>query len=78
MKVKLVEESGVLLLVKMAPKSIELGFVTVKDKSGHENLYLLQAFKICYPDYNYDFFTHNVTSKHLNDEPKRKKFWGLF
>jgi hypothetical protein len=55
-------------------KSIELGFAPVKDKSGHENLYLIEAFKICYPEYNYDFGIENK----LNDEPKRKKFLGLF
>ncbi len=60
-------------------KSIELGFTPVKDKNGFENLYLIDAFKICYPDYNYNFFSdNNVVQKNLNDEPKKKKFWGLF
>lgn len=55
-------------------KSIELGFAPVKDKSGFENLYLIEAFKICYPEYNYDF---GIT-KSLHVESKRKKFLGLF
>ena len=56
-------------------KSTELGFTPVKGKNNIENLYLLQAFKICYPEYNYDF---NIKNELLNVEPKKKKFWGLF
>lgn len=59
-------------------KSIELGFVPVKNKSGHENLYLVEAFKICYPDYNYDFDNENDLPKDLSVETKKKKFFGLF
>jgi hypothetical protein len=59
-------------------KSIELDFVPVKDKSGHENLYLVEAFKICYPEYNYIFGIENELPKDLSIEPKRKKFLGLF
>jgi hypothetical protein len=55
-------------------KSIELGFIPVKDKSGFENLYLIEAFKICYPEYSYDF----KIAKDLHVEPKKKKFLGLF
>ncbi len=55
-------------------KSIELGFTPVKDRSGFENLYLIGAFKICYPEYNYDFGIKND----LNVEHRRKKFLGLF
>lgn len=55
-------------------KSIELGFTPVKDKSGIENLYLIEAFKICYPECNYDFGIAND----LDVKPKRKKFLGLF
>lgn len=56
-------------------KSTELGFVPVKEKSNIENLYLLEAFKICYPEYNYEF---NLKDEVLNAEPKKKKFLGLF
>lgn len=59
-------------------KSIELGFTPVKDKSGLENLYLIEAFKECYPEYNYVFNIENEDLKDLNGEPKRKKFLGLF
>lgn len=59
-------------------KSIELGFTPVKDKNGFENLYLIDAFKMCYPEYNYDFGIKNDLPKDLNVEPKRKKFLGLF
>lgn len=59
-------------------KSIELGFEPVKDKSGHENLYSVEAFKKCYPDYNYDFGIKNEMPKDLSVESKRKKFLGLF
>jgi hypothetical protein len=59
-------------------KSIELGFAPVKDKSGHENLYLIEAFKVCYPEYNYVFSIENELPKDVNVEPKRKKFLGLF
>lgn len=59
-------------------KSIELGFTPVKDKSGQENLYLIEAFKVCYPEYNYVFSVENELPKDLNVEPKRKKFLGLF
>ena len=56
-------------------KSIELGFVPVKDKSGFENLYLIKAFQECYPSLNYDF---QVVQKQAEIEPKKKKFFGLF
>lgn len=56
-------------------KSTELGFVPVKEKNNIENLYLLEAFKICYPEYNYDF---NIKDEVQNEEPKKKKFLGLF
>ena len=59
-------------------KSIELGFVPVKDISGHENLYLVEAFKICYPRYNYNFRIDNESPEELSEIPKRKKFLGLF
>lgn len=59
-------------------KSIELGFTPVKDKNGFENLYLIDAFKMCYPEYNYDFGIKNELPKDLSVEPKRKKFLGLF
>jgi hypothetical protein len=59
-------------------KSIELGFTPVKDKSGQENLYLIEAFKVCYPEYNYVFSVENELPKDLDVEPKRKKFLGLF
>lgn len=55
-------------------KSIELGFVPVKDKSGFENLYLIEAFKECYPSLKYDF----QLQKEIEIEPKKKKFFGLF
>lgn len=59
-------------------KSIELGFLPVKDKSGFENLYLIEAFKICYPEFNYDFGIKKELQNNSNLEPKRKKFLGLF
>lgn len=59
-------------------KSIELGFVPVKDKSGFENLYLIEAFKECYPEYNYAFSVESESLKDLNVIPKKKKFLGLF
>lgn len=55
-------------------KSTELGFVPVKDKSGFENLYLIEAFKECYPNLNYNF----QIKKQVEIEPKKKKFLGLF
>lgn len=59
-------------------KSIELGFSPVKEKNGLENLYLIEAFQQCYPEYNYIFNAENNSLKELNIEPKRKKFLGLF
>ncbi len=59
-------------------KSIELGFLPVKDKSGFENLYLIEAFKICYPEYKYDFGIKKDLQSNSKLEPKRKKFLGLF
>ena len=56
-------------------KSIALGFVPVKDKSGFENLYLIEAFKECYPSLNYNF---QVEQKESEIEPKKRKFFGLF
>lgn len=47
-------------------KSIELGFTPVKEKNGIENLYLIEAFKVCYPEYNYDFGIKNELLKDLN------------
>lgn len=55
-------------------KSIELGFTPIKEKSGFENLYKIEAFKQCYPQLNYTF---NIVDKQ-EPEPKRKKFFGLF
>jgi hypothetical protein len=57
-------------------KSIELGFTPVKDKNGFENLYLIEAFIACYPEYNINF--KNELLNELNIEPKKKKFLGLF
>ena len=59
-------------------KSIELGFTPVKDKSGNENLYSINAFKQCYPHLNYDFNVKNRDQNEQTEEPKRKKFFGLF
>lgn len=59
-------------------KSIEMGFPPVKEKNGTENLYLIEAFKECYPHYNYIFKTEDKTFNELNIGPKRKKFLGLF
>jgi hypothetical protein len=59
-------------------KSIELGFVPVKDKSGHENLYLIKAFKECYSEYNYVFSFESELQMAEDVEPKRKKFLGIF
>lgn len=59
-------------------KSIELGFVPVKEKNGFENLYLIEAFKQCYPNLNYDFNNKNEIQNKLINEPKKKKFFGLF
>lgn len=56
-------------------KSIELGFVPIKDKSGFENLYLIEAFKQCYPSLDYNF---QLEQKEAEIEPKKKKFLGLF
>ena len=35
----------------------------VKDKSGFENLYLIEAFKICYPEYKDDFGLGTILAK---------------
>lgn len=59
-------------------KSIELGFTPVKDKSGNENLYSINAFKQCYPHLNYDFNVKNRDQNEQTEESKRKKFFGLF
>jgi hypothetical protein len=59
-------------------KSIELGFVPVKEKNGFENLYLIEAFKQCYPNLNYNFEYNDENQNQVIIEPKRKKFLGLF
>jgi hypothetical protein len=59
-------------------KSIDLGFVPVKEKNGLENLYLIEAYKECYPEYNYIFNSESTTLTDIITEPKRKKFLGLF
>ena len=43
---------------KVKEKNIELGYVIKKAESarfGYQNLYHINAFKACYPQYNYDF-----------------------
>ena len=59
-------------------KSIELGFPPVKEKNGLENLYSIESFKQCYPEYNYIFDDAGNSLQESNIKPKRKKFLGLF